>query len=225
MIRNLKVLGLALVAVFALSAVAASAASADSLTSESSPVVLTGKQVGAGDVFTLTAGTAKCKEIKYTATTTTPTTTVSATPSFPAKTASGEQNCTGFGFPSETITNGCTYLFHIGAATTGTMDVVCPAGKEITIVSSSAGTTKCTVHVAAQSGLGTVTYRNVGTLTTREVELEVNLTNVKYSHTEGTGLGKCTSGAAVNGSYVGKALITGEEDKALEPKHVGIFLS
>ena len=225
MIRNLKVLGLALVAVFVMSAFATSAASADSLTSESSPVTLTGKQVSSGDVFTLTIGTAKCKEIRYTATMSTPTTTFSLTPSFPVKTTGGEQNCSTFGFPGEIHTNGCTYLFHIGAATTGTLDIVCPEGKEVTITAGTAGTTKCTMHVPAQSSLATVTYKNVGSLTTREIELEFNITNIKYSHTEGTGLGKCATGSATTGSYVGKALLTGEEDKALEPKHVGIFLS
>jgi len=198
--------------------------SVDELTSESSPVTLTGKQVGAGDVSSFTAGTVKCKEINYTATTSTPTTTVSVTPSFPAKTVGGEQNCTSFGFPGEVDTNGCTYLFHIGTATAGTMDVVCSAGKEITVTSSSGGTSKCVVHVPAQTGLGTITYKNVGTLATKEVELEVALSSIKYSHTEGTGFGKCTTGSATTGSYTGKALITGERDNG-GTEHVGIFLS
>jgi hypothetical protein len=94
------------------------------------PVTLTGKQAGGGDVFTLTIGMAKCKEIKYTATTSTPTTAFSLTPSFPVKTTGGEQNCTTFGFPGGIHTNGCTYLFHIGAATTGTMVSFARLGKK-----------------------------------------------------------------------------------------------
>jgi len=225
MIRNLKVLGLALVAVLAMSAVAASMASADAFTSEKSPVLLTGKQIAPGDVFTTTAGTVKCKEVSYKATTGTPTTTISATPTYPAKTASGEQNCTGFGFPAEVTTNGCTYLFHLGAATTGTLDIVCPAEKEITVTAVSAGTDKCIVHVPAQVGLATITYRNSGgSLSTRELEVEANIGGLTYTHTEGTGIGRCTPGHSATGTYTGKAIVTGEEDGS-PFAHVGIFLS
>jgi len=229
MIRNLKVLGLALVAVFAMSAVAASMASADELTSESSPVQLTGKQIAPGDVFTTEVGTVKCKEVSYKATTATPTTTVTATPTYPVKALDGTQNCTGFGFPAEIHTNGCTYLFHIGVATTGTLDVLCPEGKEITVTAIGTGTNKCTVHVPAQSGKATITYRNVGSLTTREIEVEANITTLTYSWNKGTGLGACskeekTTGEKGTGTYTGKALITGEKDNG-GTEHVGIFLS
>jgi hypothetical protein len=225
MMRNLKILGLALVAVFAMSAVAASAASADQLTSEVSPVTLTGAQEGT-DTFTITAGNTNCKEVSYVGTTATPTTTVSATPSYPEKTKLAEQNCTSLGFPATIHTNGCTYLFHIegGASTSGTLDVVCPAGKEITVTAVSGGTTKCTIHVPAQTGLGPVTFSNVGAGATRELKVEAKITNLKYSHTEGTGLGKCTGGTGTTGSYTGKALVTGEKDNG-GTEHVGIFLS
>ena len=222
MMRNLKVLGLALVAMLAMTAVAASAASADDLTSEKSPVTLTGKQSGGGDTFTTTAGTVKCKEVKYTvASQVTPTTAVSATPEYPAKNALGEQNCTGFGFPAEVKTNGCTYTFTIGAATTGGLDIVCPAGQEITVTAVSAGVTKCTVHVAAQNIAGGHTYANTGSGTTREITITANLAGtLAYKHTAGTGVGACTSGSG-SGSYTGAGLVTGESAGV----HVGIFLS
>lgn len=232
MIRNLKVLGLALVAVFAMSAVAASMASADTFKSETGlSVTLTGKQSGTGDVFTTTAGTVKCKQVNYTGTSASGVTTVTATPNYPAKFLNTEvvppkeeQNCTGFGFPAEIATNGCTYLFHLNATTAdGTLDVVCPEGKEITVTAAAAGTTKCIVHVAAQKGLGTVTYKNIGATTTREVEIAANISKLSYKHTAGTGLGACTSGAAATGTYVGNATVTGETD-GVEPVHVGIFL-
>jgi hypothetical protein len=223
MIRNLKVLGLALVAVCAMSAVAASMASADTFNSVGGVAVsLTGKQTGTGDVFTTTAGTVKCKEVTYTGTSTSGVTTVTGVPSYPAKTAGGEQNCTGFGFPAEINTNGCKYLFHIGAATTGTLDVVCEAGKEITVTATSGATVKCIVHVPAQTGLGTITYKNTGSGTTQEVEIEANVSGLKYKHTAGSGLGACTTGEASAGTYVGKAIVTGETDGG--STHVGIFL-
>jgi hypothetical protein len=223
MMRNLKVLGLALVAMLAMTAVAASAASADDLTSEISPVTLTGKQTGGGDVFTTTAGTVKCKEVNYTAASVaTPTTAVTATPSYPEKTAGGEQNCTGFGFPATVATNGCTYRFTIGAATTGGIDIVCAGGQEITVTAKSGETVKCIVHVPAQNIAAGITYSNTGSGTTREVDITANLAGtLSYKHTAGSGIGACTSGSAANGSYTGAGTVTGESGGV----HVGIFLS
>ena len=222
MIRNLKVLGLALVAMLAMTAVAASAASADDLTSETSPVTLTGKQTGAGDVFTTTAGTVKCKEVNYTATSVaTPTTTVNAVPNYPEKTATMEQNCTGFGFPATVATNGCTYRFTIGGATTGGLDIICPVGQEITVTAVGAGTTKCIVHVGSQNLAAGMTYSNTGAGTTREVNIAANLVGtLAYKHTAGTGVGACTTGSG-SGSYSGAGIVTGENGGT----HVGIFLS
>jgi len=225
MTHKLKVLGLALVAVFAMSAMSASAASADDLTSEISPITLTGKQTGAGDVFTTTAGTVKCKEVKYTVSLIeTPTTAVTATPAYPVKTTGGEQNCTGFGFPAEIHTNECTYRFTIGGpgVTTGGLDIICPVGKEITVTAVSAGVTKCTVHVPEQNIAAGITYSNTGASgTTREVDITANLSNtLTYKHTAGGGVGACTTGHA-NGSYTGAGTVTGEKGGV----HVGIFLS
>jgi hypothetical protein len=221
MIRNLK--ALALVAVFAMSVFAASTASADTYTSEGgSAVALTGKQAGSGDVLTTTAGTVKCKEINYTGTTKAGVTTVAFKPNYPIKTTGGEQNCTGFGFPAEVNSNGCTYLSHTGAGTTGMMDIVCEAGKEITITAAAAGTSKDIMHLPAQTGLGTITYKNIGAGTTREVEIEFNLSGIKYRHTAGTGLGAGTTGEGSSGTYVGKMVVTGETDGG--STHVGIFL-
>lgn len=224
MIRNLKVLGLALVAMLAMTAVAASAASADDLTSETSPVTMTGKQSGAGDVFTTTAGTVKCKEVIYTtASTATPTTTVTATPSYPAKTAGGEQNCTGFGFPAEVNANGCKYVFTIGVGTTGDLKVECAESKEITVTAASGGTTKCIVHVPGQTLLGAITYGNTGAGTTRELTIGANIVEgLSYKHTAGTGIGACTSGSSLKGSYTGAGTVTAENAGGA---HVGIFLS
>jgi hypothetical protein len=223
MIRNLKVLGLVLVALLAMTAVAVSAASADDLTSEASPVTLTGKQSGAGDVFTTTAGTVKCKEVSYTAISVgTPTTTVDVAPNYPLKTAGGEQNCAGFSLPAEIATNGCVYRLTIGAATTGGFDIVCPVGQEMTATAKGGATTKCTIHIPPQSIAAGVTFSNTGAGTTREVDIAANISGtLAYKHTAGTGLGACTSGSG-SGSYAGSAIVTGENGGGA---HVGIFLS
>jgi hypothetical protein len=218
MMRNLKVLGLALVAMFALSAAAASMASADDLTAEKYPVTLTGDQDNQTDIFTTTAGTVSCKKVGYVGTIAGATTEATATPTY--------SECTALGFPGTIHMNGCTYKFKIGASgsTTSTVDIVCPAGQEITVTSIAAGTTKCVIHVPAQTGLTHVNWTNVAG-PPKDVTADIEITNLKYTHTAlGTGLGACTGGSASNGKYVGKATVTGEEDGSPFAA-VGIFFS
>ena len=224
MIRNFKMLGGALVAVLAISAVVGSAASADEFTSEISPVTMTGQQAGAGDVITTTAGTVKCKQVGYSAgLVVTPTTAVTATPSYPLTTSGGEWNCTGFGFPAEVSTNGCVYRFTIFVSTfVGNFEILCPEGKEITVTAKSVGVVKCTLHIPAQTISSALTYRNVGAGNTREITITSNIsTQLSYKHTAGTGIGACTSGSSITGSYTGEAIVTGQTVGG----HVGIFLS
>lgn len=218
--RNIKILGLMLAAMFAMSAVAATAASADEFTSEVAPVTLTGtSESGFTDEFTTTAGVVKCPKATYKGTqATVSTTTATVTPDYE------DQPCTGFGFPATIDVNECQYVFHIngGTSTEGTVDVECPAGKEITITATSAGTEKCTVHVPTQTSIpGTVKFSGIGSGTTREITVDVNLTGVKYTHTKGTGIGACTAGSASNGTMKAKATVTGESGST----HVGLFLS
>jgi hypothetical protein len=186
-------------------------------------VTLTGKQTGGGDVFTTTTGVVKCKEVSYTtASVATPTTAVTTTPNYPVKTAGGEQNCTGFGFPATVETKGCTYRFTIGAATTGGIDIICPEGSEITVTAVSGITDKCIVHVPAQNIAAGITYSNTGSGATREIDITANIAGtLAYKHTAGTGVGACTPGSAANGSYTGAGTVTGESGGV----HVGIFLS
>ena len=183
--HNLKILGLAIVAVLAMSALSASMASAAEFNAEKTPVTITGAQVEE-NVLTTTAGTVKCTGTKFVGTSSTsPTTTITVNATY--------TGCTGFGFPATVSMNGCHFTLHISpGVATGTADVLC-SGNEITVVASSGGTTKCTVHVKAQNGLGTITYTNAGAASgsTREVLLDLNLSKIHYTHTEGTGLGKC----------------------------------
>lgn len=222
MIRNLKVLGLALVAVFALSAVAASMASAAEFSAESVPVTLTGTtESGVVEKFKTTAGSVECHGEYEGTMATKPTTTVSI-----AVKGGSYENCTALGFPGSTIhMNGCTYLFHITPATnppTGSVDIVCPKEKEITVTAISAGTSKCVIHVPPQTDLTTVRYSTIGAGATREITAIAEISGLKYTHTPGTGLGKCTEGSATNGSYEGKATLTGEVDGGTT--HIGVFL-
>lgn len=208
MIRNLKALGFAAVVSVAIGAVVATAASAETLRfyAEAMPASLKGGS--AEDQLTTTLGKAQCKEAGYTgALGEVGATTVELTPTY--------STCTAFGFPAEVSTNGCKYRLRggkiEGANREGTVDIVCPAGKEITVVAKAAGTTKCTLSVPAQSGLGTVTYTNVEG-SSLEITAKLSLEKIEYTHVAGTGLGKCPSGAASNGVYAGTATIEGETE-------------
>jgi hypothetical protein len=109
------------------------------------------------------------------------------------------------------------------------VDIVCPANQEITVTSNETTppnslTTKCTIHVPPQTGINGITYENVGAGATREVRVKVASTNIKYTHTAGTGLGACTTGVQQNtGSFGGTDLFTGETDTGTT--HIGIFLT
>ena len=217
--RYAKALGLAFVAMLALSAVAATAASADDFTAEKYPATLTGtNDPGFQDEFSSTVGTFRCTETKYTATIAGPTTSLTASPSF--------SGCAAFGFPVVIDMNGCTLKFNVGAGTTGDVDLVCPAGAEVTMTANSAGTTKCTEHIKAQSDVaGTVTYSNIGVGATREITVSSALSGIDYAHTAGTGIGKCTAGSGVNGTLNAKVILTGENDGPVFTEHIGVFMS
>jgi hypothetical protein len=226
MTRNLKALGLALVAAMAFCAVVVSAASADEFRAESAPLTLTGKQdPGTLDKFTTTAGTLECEEATYHATTaTSPASSITITPPVYG-------SCSVAGIPSTVHMNGCDYKFTIDAApaTTGTVHVECPTTvgpphvtHEITITVGFP-TVKCTIHVHEQT-IGGIIYTNVGAGATREITIDVNATGLTYTETAGTGLGACsTSSTQHNGTYVGKATVTGEVDPS--GGHIGVFVS
>lgn len=168
MIRNLKVLGLALVAVFAMAAMSASAASAANgkLTS-TGPVTLDGTELAeTGDTNALTAfgQTVECPGTeffghKYNVT---PhelipngAETVTITPTY--------DNChTVAGNKATVHMNECDFVLHIGE-TTGTgdtygvsADLVCPAGHEVDLeifLSANNENTKlCTVTLGTTGG-------------------------------------------------------------------------
>ena len=218
MIRNIKILGVAFVAMLAMSAVIASAASATGFTlrSETVPTQLTGKQHAGNDVFTTHAGKVECTEATYLGEqTVTPTNEVSVTPTY--------SGCTAFGFANTPIdVNGCSYKFTTvtkeGANFEGAADVVCPANKVIEVTAFG-----CTVTVGTQAGLGKVTFTNIGTTTTREVTVDVNLTGIKYEeHNKGIfPTCKFNTVPTNNGTYSGAGLVTGENP--VTKAHHGIF--
>jgi hypothetical protein len=175
MIRNLKVLGLALVAMFAMAAVLASVASAQTkgdLTSDGR-FTLKGKEAGTETENRLTAfgKFVQCPGSTYTGhkvevtphvPLTSGDTTATVTPHYK------QENCRGTLSTRATVhMNGCDYVVHLGETTGGvngtygvTFDVVCPVGKEITETVWTSGQTThpetnrlCIIHVPGQNGL------------------------------------------------------------------------
>jgi hypothetical protein len=173
MIRNLRYLGTMLVAVFAMSSAIASAAIAETgkLTSDG-PVKLTG---------TTTSGIAKafgftlvCHEHAIVG-------AVNETPhgfvTPPLSTFTVQTESTGcvatigaIEAPSTVVTNGCDGVTHLGETIAankwgGTVDIVCPVGKQIEINSyTNASHTSliCKIKIPAQSGLTGGSAENLG---------------------------------------------------------------
>lgn len=221
--HRLRLLGPVVAIALVASALASTTSYADQFQAEKAPVTLTGREDPASTTeFRTTAGHVDCSEVIYAGTASSfPTTTISVEPTF--------KSCIALGFPATVVSNGCKYLFHVNSAagaTTGTFDIVCPEGKEITATAAWGGTVKCIVDVPGQTGLPLVVYSNTGAGTTREVTIETNNISLKYSHTGGTatGLGKCSTGSS-SGEYESKAVLTGEEDKATGAAHIGLFVS
>ncbi len=227
MARNLKLLGGILGVVLALSAIAASAAMAKGeFTSAKAPVVLTASQVGENEneKYFTTAGTFECPNGTYEGTmANSPTTQITVTPKY--------GHCVGpLGVPVQVDTNGCDFLFTIdptSAETRGWLDVVCPAGGDITITFNrtpgGAQTIKCTIHIPPQT-LGGIRYTNEQVGGVKGITVDIGVTGLTYTHTAGTGIGACAGGGATethNGEYKGKLTVSCFEDtgSTAEEKH------
>jgi hypothetical protein len=173
--RNLKILGLALVAVLAMSAVAASAAQAD-FTYPSGTTKI--KATQPNGVFTTTAGNAECggvdAEAAVSGTTATDLTFTNLV----------FTNCMCLGRACDVTANGgCT----ITLTTTGESHL-CPTGGSITLtVTSSPGVSLCTIHVTQHTVNG-ITFSNTAG-TPNDIDVTVHATNITYE-TIGGG-GKC----------------------------------
>jgi hypothetical protein len=183
MIRNLKTLGLTLVAAFALSAMAASVASAQTAghITTPGPVTLNIAETGVGTANALTSfgGTVTCPGSSYTGhkvlthveTTagakhgfiTSGATTATITPHYKDGPLGNCRSNPG-NFPTTVLTNGCDYVLHSGVTTGGvegtygvTADVVCPANAKIEIqaFSSTSGVLRvCLTKVGDEDALG-----------------------------------------------------------------------
>jgi len=217
MIRKSKFLGPVLIVALAMCSFAVSAASGDVITSESGSVTtVSGLEEGA-DVWKFHAGELKCTTVSYAGSFSSGASSVLVTPAY--------SGCTTAGLAAAIDMNGCQYRVNMtsGTSTEGSIDIVCIGSNEITVTAPPIGTKKCIKHIPAQTDLTALTGTNVGSGTTREITLDINITNMKYSQTAGTAeTGNCTTADNTTGGiWTGKAIFTGSVTGA----HVGIFLS
>jgi hypothetical protein len=173
MTRNLKVLGLALVAVFAMSAMTASAAFATPEFTTTAGATLDGEEVG-NVKFTVTGQEVFCTQYAYNAT--------APAASFASVTVNPEYiHCTGaFGVEAHVTgfgPTGCDYVLNAN----GTSQLVCAAGKDVTVEIAS-----CTVHIPAQHFASGITY-TTGTDAAGKKDLlaHINISGITGTHTDG----------------------------------------
>jgi hypothetical protein len=227
MTRNLKTLGLALVAAMAMTAVMASAAQAQ-FTADKAPVTLTAGQTSQ-HVFSTAEGEVTCDVAEFHGTAAnTSQNSVTMTPIYTDCEAFGmPADITGFGhYPdegTETEEHPCDYVFHAD----GTVDLVCgddpDDGKGHVYIDTSAS---CGVTIPEQTDLHHVGYQNTGQGDTKEVLVTATVEDITY---ENTGHGfLCTLGGVTHydemthdGTYTGSSEVTGEEEDAPH-NHIGI---
>jgi len=194
-----------------MSAVFASSAPAAEFHSEGSSTVVTGSQEGTA-VFATTGGTVECEEATVVGSTSgTTSTTISGEPTF--------SDCRAFGFASATInTNGCEFVAH----SDGTGDLTgCNSSSGVIVTTSLFGTLKCKLTIVPQTGIGSATYTNVGSGSTREITVDSESANISYIEHGGTGFGACSSSIIQNsGEFEGQGVVTGEDANG---NHIGIW--
>jgi hypothetical protein len=206
MIRNLKVFGLAVVAMLAMTAVVASAASAAvEFNSEAATTNLTGTQTEQ-NVLTVTGGTVKCNVATFAG-------TQSGTTKSELEVEPKYSGCTAFGQASHIDTNGCKYKM----TAAGKVSISCGAGGPI-VVTVGTPTVFCTVKVGAHTPANNdVDYTNEGAGKTRDILVRATAGKIPLTANEGityTSSGGICGASGSNGAYRGTVTTTGYSDPA-----------
>src|SRR5215213_2218497 len=190
---NLKVLGLALVAVMAMSGLAAAAAQAESPTLVLTASTGTVKGGSNDNVLTVQGGSTKCVEnggVKGSRYEATVTSEKSTEVTVKAAFGNGTKGCTAFGVASTVNMKSCHQVWKMVKASnpaTATVDIVCTtAGDAITITASSL---PCTITIAPQSGLQHIVLKKSGESEPTDVTVEFTTEKTKYTMT-GVGCAK-----------------------------------
>jgi hypothetical protein len=223
MIRNLKVLLAAAMALAAFGAIAASGASAaeyhctvepcrvtlkpDGTAKTAHHVFIVRGKNGAGEAV---SGSFTCSSLDGEGTSLTKTTKELTIINL------NYTECNIAGTPVTVHMNGCDYHFVSGPPSTVT--IKCPAGKQIELTILSAGVLKCTVDVPAQT-LGGITYHdaNTGGVPKTELTVETAVKDITGINATAAAGGSCIPFIGFNGvtaeggEYTtGNTIITGE---------------
>jgi len=213
MSRNLKVLGLALVAMLTMGIAASSAMAAeDFFYIETAPTELTGSQEGT-NTFVTDSGTIHCTVATFTgSSSSTKTAAVEVTPAY--------SGCRSTGFIEANVTvdvNECKYQMTAKTTTPDTIHITgCKAGTPGIVVTAPF----CTITVTPQT-IGPVHYINTGAGTTREVIVEPTAQTISY-HESGFSCKNGTTSNTTGGSYTGKVRVTAENPTT--KAHHGIWV-
>jgi hypothetical protein len=206
MSRNLKVLVLALVAVFALSAIGASAAFAESTFTTTSGATITGNQPsGTTQKFTFTGQSVVCPSVKFHA--------VAPSADFASLDVAVNYSdwCSAAGF-STTITNFAATPAEIGKEgkcwwtinANGSSALKCNKA-DVTI-----DATPCVIHIPAQSFASGFNFANTGT-SPDDIDMSFNITGIKATHTDGVLCPFGSSGESNEGVFEGESTMIAEE--------------
>lgn len=199
MTRNLKVLGLALVAVFAMSAVAATAASAH-FTTGSDSTRLTASGIGTEQKFEISATEyVNCEQVAIAGTVTVGTNeeAIEAEPAYSGNCKIVQGGTTVAGTVDM---NGCKYKF----TTNNEVHIVCPVNKHIEVTATGLHL-QCLDVFGTTPTTPTVSYTNEGSGTTMDVKIKSEVSGITYEKT-----GSCGSGEFNNAKYIGEVTVTGE---------------
>lgn len=190
--RNLKIVGMAIAAVFAMSAFAGGAQAAE-FHSEAEHTTLhaakTTVHTFSNGVFDVTC------EDKATFHGTTLKNTVTK-----IKMSAEYDGCHViilFTFAATVNMNGCEYEFE----SDGDIQLVCPVGKKIVISSSG-----CTIEVGSQEIKGGASYKSEGSGKTRTVTVTSTAKKIKYNQSGSS----CSTKSGEDAEYTGSAKTTGE---------------
>jgi hypothetical protein len=215
MTRNIKALGLALVAVFAMSAVAASSASALHFTGGSGITKVHGAQVGL-NVFTANGSPVECEEATFSGAVTAATTT--------EQTVDPAYNKCRFASKTVNATvdiNGCAFILTIPNApnVNNPVHVECPTTGSIVhngfnntkvIIVTVPGLCEITIPEQTPTG-GGVKYEPGTSGGKKDLTVNANVTGIHYTTHGNCQIlsGKATDFTWTDGSYVGKVTVSG----------------
>ena len=205
MTRNLKALGLALIAMLAISAVASSAAQAapgelhSEVAAGKTSAILTGVNVGIHQM-TVKGFTLKCEYANVEGTVAKTTTDATVTPEYDI--------CFYGGLKAEVKMNGCKYTLTGAADFTANLDITgCTSGKSIEVIDPI-----CTITIPEQKGLSHVVFANKPG-PPKHIEASSTVTGVTYIG-DGMLCGQA-GGHHADGTLTGSTTIKAYEDEGL----------